>query len=128
MKLRILKGLWACFAELQILKELVNSELWIVSSGRKQKKGVGTLPVFCKRVRKPLLPKELAKCSSLRSAEECENGGVSFWLLLQESGRAKQERNREARTGPTGLADGRGKSVLPSSSAIKNKPSITYSY
>ena len=106
----------------------MNSELWVVSSGRKEKKGVGTPPVFCKRVRKPLMPKKLAECSSLKSAEECENMGFSFWLLLQKSGRVKQERNRGARTGPTGLADGRGKSVLPSSSAIKNKPSITYSY
>jgi hypothetical protein len=74
------------------------------------------------------MPKELAEGPFLRSAEECENGEVSFWLLLQESGRAKQERNRGAGTDPTGRADGRGKGVRPSSSAIKNKTSITYSY
>jgi hypothetical protein len=84
--------------------------------------------VFCKRVRKPLMPKELAECSSSRSAEECENRGVSFWLLLQKSGRAKQKRNRRAGTDPTERADGRGKGVFPSSSVIKNKYSITYSY
>jgi hypothetical protein len=74
------------------------------------------------------MPKELAECSSLRSVEECENRGVGFWLLLQESGRVKQKRNRGAGTDPTGLADGRGKGVLPSSSAIKDNLSITYSY
>jgi hypothetical protein len=101
LKLRIPKGLQSYFSKVRILKELVNSELWVVSSGRKEKKGVGTPPVFCKRVRKLLMPKELAKCSFLRSAEECENRGVSFWLPLQESGRAKQERNRGAGTDPT---------------------------
>jgi hypothetical protein len=85
-------------------------------------------PVFCKRVGKPLMPKELAEGPFLRSAEEWENTGVSFCLFLQESGREKQERDRGAGTDPTGRADGRGKGVLPSSSATKNKGSITYSY
>jgi hypothetical protein len=128
LKLRILKGLRACFSELHILKELVNSESWIVSDGRKEKKVVGTPPVFCKRVRKALTSKELAKCSSLRSAEECEKTEVSFWLLLRERGREKQERNREAGTDPTVRPVCRGTDVLPSSSAIKNTPTITYSY
>jgi hypothetical protein len=118
----------ACFSELRILKDLENGESWIVGSGRKEKKVVGTPPVFCKRVRKPLMPKELAKSSFLRSAEECENRGVSFWLLLQESGRVKQKRNRGAGMDSTGWADGRGKGVLPLSYAIKNTSSITYSY
>jgi hypothetical protein len=108
------KGFTGLFLELRILKELVNSESWVVSSGRKEKKVVGTPPVFCKRVRKPLVPKELAECSFLRSAEECENRGVSFWFLLRESERVKQERNRGAGTDPTGRADGRGKGSLPS--------------
>ena len=99
-----------------------------MSSGKKEKKGAGTPPVFCKRARKRLMPKELAGCSSLRCAEEWENRGVNFWLLLQGRGTAKQERNREADTDSTGLAGSRGKGVLPSSSAIKNNPSITYSY
>jgi hypothetical protein len=74
------------------------------------------------------MPRELAGCSTVTSAEECENRRVSSWFLLQESGRAKQERNRGAGTDPTGRADGRGKGALPSSSAIKNNTSITYSY
>jgi len=73
------------FPQLQILKELVNSESWVVSSGRKEKKGAGTPPVICKRVRKALMPNESAECSFLKSAEECEIRGVSFWLVLQES-------------------------------------------
>jgi hypothetical protein len=122
------KGFTGLFLELRILKELVNSESWVVSSGRKEKKVVGTPPVFCKRVRKPLMERELAECSFLRSAEECEKTEVSFWHFLQKTGRAKQERNRGAGTDPTVRVDGRGKGVLPSSSAIKNNRSITYSY
>jgi len=84
LKLRILKGLRACFSEVRILKELV-------SSGRKEKKGAGTPRVICKRVRKALMPNELAKCSFLKSAEECEIRGVNFRLVLQESGKARQK-------------------------------------
>jgi hypothetical protein len=124
LKLRILKGLRACFSELRILKKLT------VDCSKLKEKRSGTVPpsLFCKRVGKPLMPKELAQCSSLRSAEECENWGVSFWLFLQKSGRVKQERKRGAGTDPTGRADGRGKGVLPSSSAINNEHYITYSY
>jgi hypothetical protein len=97
LKVRIPKGLRSYFSEVRILKELVNSELWVMSSGRKEKKEAGTPPVFCKRVRKPLMPKKLAKCSFLRSAEDCENRGVSFWLFSQESGRAVREERREGK-------------------------------
>jgi hypothetical protein len=107
--MRIPKGLLSYFSKVQILKELVNSELWVVSSQRKEKEGVGTPAAFCKRVRKPLMVNELAKCSFLRSAEACENRGVSFWLLLQESGRAKQEGNRGAGTDPTVRDERQGK-------------------
>jgi hypothetical protein len=124
LKLRIPKGLGALFSEMQILKKLtVDSSKF---KGKRSKRVPP--PVFCKRVRKLLMPKELAEGPFLRSAEEPENTGVSFWLLLQESGGAEQERNCGAGTDPTARADGRGKGVLPSSSAIKNKTSITYSY
>jgi hypothetical protein len=124
LKLRILKGLWACFSEMRILKKLT-----VDSSKLKEKRSRRVPPpVICKRVRKLLMPKELAGCSFLRSAEECGIRGVNFWLLLRESGRARQERNRGAGTDPTGRADGRGKGELPSSSAIKNNHYITYSY
>ena len=66
-----------------------------MSSGRKEEEGTATPPVFCKGVRKPLMPKELAKCSFLRGAEDCENRGVSFWLFLQVSGRAMRDERRE---------------------------------
>jgi hypothetical protein len=51
----------------------------------------GATPVFSKRVGKPLMPRELAECSSLRSAEECENREVSFCFFCKRA----EERNRK---------------------------------
>jgi hypothetical protein len=39
-------------------------------------------PVFCKRVRKPLIGKELPKYSFLKSAQEYENEQLNFALFL----------------------------------------------
>ena len=84
LKLRIPKGLLSYFSKVRILKELVNSELWIVSSRRNERRsGRVAPPVFCKRVRKPLTLKELTKCSFLESGEECENRGVSFGFFCK---------------------------------------------
>ena len=46
---------------------------------------MGTPRVFCKRVRKLLIVKKLAKHSFLKSVQEIENKGVSFALFLQKS-------------------------------------------
>jgi hypothetical protein len=49
-------------------------------------------PVFCKRVRKLLIEKELSKHTFLKSAEESENRGVISSLFLQKSERVKEGR------------------------------------
>jgi hypothetical protein len=54
--------------------------------------GGGAPPsVFCKRVRKVLIEKELPKRSFLKSAEEFENREVIFLFFLQKSERVKEE-------------------------------------
>lgn len=55
-------------------------------------------PVFCKRVRKLLIEKELSEHSFLKSAEESENRRVIFWHFLQKSERPKRERALEGET------------------------------
>jgi hypothetical protein len=47
--------------------------------------GKGIPPVFCKRVRKLLIVKTLAKHSFLKSAQEFENEEFSFALFVQKS-------------------------------------------
>jgi hypothetical protein len=70
-----------------IIEEIANcGEEGRVSSG-------GTPPpVFCKRVRKPLIKKELREYSFLKSAQEFENKGLNFSLFSQESERVVEER------------------------------------
>jgi hypothetical protein len=53
-------------------------------------------PVFCKRVRKLLIEKELPKQSFLKSAEKFENREVNFLFFLQKSERVKEEEKLNA--------------------------------
>jgi hypothetical protein len=46
--------------------------------------------VFCERVRKLLMGKELVEHSFLKSAEEYENRGVNFWPFSQKSGKSEK--------------------------------------
>ncbi|MFI5094485.1 MAG: hypothetical protein WCE50_09400 [Candidatus Acidiferrum sp.] len=49
---------------------------------------VGATRVFCKRVRKPLIAKELAEYTFLKSAEEFENKGFNFLHLANENAKS----------------------------------------
>lgn len=54
--------------------------------------------MFCQRVRKLLIGKGLSKYFFLESAEEYENEGFIFGLVLQKSERVKQVRELNAET------------------------------
>ena len=68
--------------------------LWKRSSVRRKRGGilggVGIPPMFCKRVRKPLIGKGLLKYSFLKSAEEYENRAVNFSAFLQKCEKARE--------------------------------------
>ena len=53
-------------------------------------------PVFCQRVRKLLIGKGMSKRCFLKSAEEYENQGFIFALVLQKSEKVEQERELKA--------------------------------
>ena len=59
-------------------------------------------PVFCKRVRKLLMEKELPEYSFVKSAEEYENRGVNFWHFLQKSEKSEEARWAGDGYGPEG--------------------------
>jgi len=75
-------------------------KLWAVVALRESCSESGDTPprVFCKRVRKILIGKGLAKYSFLKSAEVFEKEEVNFSLFLQKSERGHKGRGLNAET------------------------------
>jgi hypothetical protein len=86
----------------RILRDLAeDDECAVARIQKKREKILGggvPPPVFCKRVRKLLIEKELSEHSFLKSAQEYENKEVIFSLFLQESERPKRERELDGET------------------------------
>lgn len=66
-------------------------------------------PVFCERVRKRLIGKELPEWASLKSAEECENNGVNFLDFPQGSERVRSAETTRLEK-EVNLSDAQGRS------------------